>query len=145
MTISGKRRMHGRMVTVKPEKVVLDELLSHLSVTRDQLIDIAILTGTDFHPGVKGIGAKTGLKKVKNGEFSAIWQDAYPDFDSEPIREFFRSPPVTDEYIIYANSPDISGIRRFLCDSYGFSEERINPVLERISKKGDQKTLENWF
>lgn len=145
MTISGKRRMHGRLITIKPEKLILSELLNNLSLSRDQLIEIAILTGTDFHPGVKGIGAKTGLKKVKNGEFNEIIKQKLPDFDPEPVREFFMHPPVTDKYTLDISKPDGSEIRKFLCDSYGFSEDRISPILEKITNIKGQKTLESWF
>lgn len=145
LTISGKRRMHGRQVTIQPERVILSDVLSTLAITRDQLIDIAILTGTDFNPGIKGIGAKTGLKKVKALEFDGIIQEKLPDFDPEPVRNFFKYPPVTDSYSLQSNSPDREGIITFLCDEYGFSPDRVKPVLDKITKKEKQKTLESWF
>ncbi|MDD1724022.1 MAG: flap endonuclease-1 [Methanospirillum sp.] len=145
LTISGKRRIHGRQVQVQPEKIVLSALLEALSISREELIDIAILSGTDFNPGVRGIGAKTGLKKVKTAEFDRIIREKLPDFDPEPVRRFFQNPPVTDSYSVQAGTADRDGIRRFLCDEYGFSRDRIDPVLDKITKKEKQKTLEDWF
>jgi len=145
LTISGKRRMHGRSITVQPERVMLPDVLSHLGITREQLIDIAILTGTDFNPGIRGIGAKTGLKKVRSGEFDQIIKDKLPDFDPEPVRNFFVNPPVSDTYELQTAPADRDGIFTFLCDEYGFSPDRVNPVLDNISKKEKQKTLESWF
>jgi flap endonuclease-1 len=145
LTISGKRRFHGRVVTVQPERVLLSEVLENLGITREQLIEIAILTGTDFNPGIRGIGAKTGLKKVKSGDFETTVREKLPDFDPEPILEFFMNPPVTDSYSTDTGPIDRDGIWSFLCDEHGFSPGRVEPVLDKISKKEKQKTLESWF
>ena len=145
LTISGKRRFHGRQVTVQPERVILSDVLTNLEITREQLIEIAILTGTDFNPGIRGIGAKTGLKKIKSGDFESIVREKLPDFDPEPVKDFFMNPPVTDSYSTEINRIDSDAIRSFLCDKHGFSPDRVDPVLDKISKKEKQKTLESWF
>ncbi|HOJ96571.1 MAG TPA: flap endonuclease-1 [Methanospirillum sp.] len=145
LTISGKRRIHGRQVMVQPERIVLSDVLSSLAISREQLIEIAILTGTDFHPGVRGIGAKTGLKKIRSGEFESIIREKLPDFDPEPVRNFFMNPPVTDTYSLQTRRIDRDGIKTFLCEEHGFSKDRVEPVLDKISKKEKQRTLESWF
>ncbi|HWQ67702.1 MAG TPA: flap endonuclease-1 [Methanospirillum sp.] len=145
LTISGKRRLHGRMITVEPEQVRLGEVLAGLGITREQLIDIAILVGTDFNDGAAGVGAKTALKKVKNGEFEAVIAAKLPDFDPEPIRRIFLSPLVENEFAPAWSTPDRTGIIAFLCGEYGFSEERISPMLDKISGGGAQQTLDSWF
>jgi 5'-3' exonuclease len=43
----------------------LSDLEAH-AITREQLRHIAILCGTDFHPGVKGFGAKTAAKLLRS-------------------------------------------------------------------------------
>ena len=48
---------------------MLAEVLPGLHLTREQLIQMGILVGTDFNPGAEGVGAKTGLKIVQKGEF----------------------------------------------------------------------------
>jgi flap endonuclease-1 len=66
LSISGRRRV-ARSKTYKsidPELILLDRNLQILGVTRKQLIDIAILVGTDYNDSVKGIGQKTALKLV---------------------------------------------------------------------------------
>src|SRR5205807_396061 len=55
----------GRSRHVAPEVLDLEENLAHLGLTRDQLIDVAILVGTDFNEGVKGIGPKTAVKRIR--------------------------------------------------------------------------------
>src|SRR5205814_7559516 len=55
----------GRSRSVPPEVLDLEENLEHLGLTREQLIDVAILVGTDFNEGVKGIGPKTAVKRIR--------------------------------------------------------------------------------
>jgi len=145
LTVSGKRKIRGRQVTVNPERIVLAETLAGLKLTREQLIQIGILTGTDFNPGVDGVGAKTGLKIVQKGEFASKLHDKIPDFDPAPVMEMFLHPSVNDNYSVAAGHPDAEGIKKMLCDGYDFSEERVNRALEGFTAKAGQKTLESWF
>ena len=145
LTVSGKRKIRGRQITVSPERIVLADTLAGLHLTREQLIEIAILVGTDFNPGIEGVGAKTGLKIVQKGGFAAKLKEKQPDFDPAPVIEMFLHPPVTDEYSLAAGHPDAEGIRKMLCDGYDFSPERVDKAMEGFTVKAGQKTLESWF
>jgi flap endonuclease-1 len=145
LTVSGKRKIRGRQITVSPERIVLAETLAGLKLTREQLIEIGILVGTDFNPGGDGVGAKTGLKIVQKGGFEAKLKEKIPDFDPVPVIEMFLHPPVTDDYSLATGHPDAEGIRKLLCDGYDFSEERVNKAMEGFTVKAGQKTLESWF
>ena len=145
LTVSGKRKIRGRQITVSPERIVLADTLAGLQLTREQLIEIGILIGTDFNPGVDGVGAKTGLKIVQKGEFAAKLKEKQPDFDPAPVMDMFLHPPVTDDYSLAAGHPDPEGIRKMLCDGYDFSEDRVNKAMEGFTVKAGQKTLESWF
>lgn len=149
LTVSGKRRIGGRQVTVSPERISLSEFLDTLGITREQLIRIGILIGTDFNEGIHGIGPKKALKIVRDGRFSGVMEEKAPDTDPEPIMDFFLSPPVIDEYQPEWKPPDSDSLMKILCDEYGFSPERIRPVLERIAgpQKGQQSgqmRLDAW-
>ena len=145
LTVSGKRKIRGRQITVSPERIVLADTLEGLQISREQLVEIGILVGTDFNPGVEGVGAKTGLKLVLKGEFESKLKEKVPDFDPAPILDIFLHPPVTDDYALAAGHPDPEGIRRMLCDGYDFSEDRVNKAMEGFSVKAGQKTLDSWF
>jgi flap endonuclease-1 len=145
LTVSGKRKIRGRQITVSPERIVLADTLAGLQISREQLIEIGILVGTDFNPGVEGVGAKTGLKLVLKGEFASKLKEKLPDFDPAPVIDMFLHPPVTNDYALAAGHPDTEGIRKMLCDGYDFSEERVNKAMEGFSVKAGQKTLESWF
>ncbi len=145
LTVSGRRKTRGRTITVNPERIVLSSLLDCLGVTREQLVEIGILVGTDFNQGIRGIGGKTALKVVRNGGFESVIAEKSPDFDPGPIRDFFLDPPVTDDYALEWRPPDVEGVAEMLCGRYDFSEERVRSALDKVSVKATQKTLDAWF
>src|SRR5690349_4212937 len=58
-TNSGKRKLPNRNTTIEiePEIIDLQKTLSELGLTREQLVDVGILIGTDFNPnGFERIG-----------------------------------------------------------------------------------------
>ncbi|MHA2357683.1 MAG: flap endonuclease-1, partial [Candidatus Heimdallarchaeaceae archaeon] len=68
LTLSGRRRLprSNRYITVNVEEYHQNDLLQALQLTKEQLVDMSILIGTDFNPdGVKGIGPKTAYKLIK--------------------------------------------------------------------------------
>lgn len=158
VTVSGKRKLPGKdvYVDIKPELVELEQLLKFLGITREQLIDIAILLGTDFNPeGVKGVGPKTALRLIKtHGNLENALKtlpNAKVDFNYEDIRRIFINPPVTDAYIVTWREPNVEAVRRILVDEYDFSEERVSSAVERLRKaykegvKTPSRGLDAWF
>jgi len=154
LTISGRRRLPGRSSTVplQPELIRLDQLLSEHGLTREQLVDVAILIGTDFSPGVPRVGPKTALKLItKHGslenlppEIKEKLPDTYPQ-----VRQLFLNPPVTEEYDLTPKPLDREGLISFLCGERGFSEERVLGVIERMEKarkrqRTAQQSLDAW-
>ncbi|MBC7114272.1 MAG: flap endonuclease [Archaeoglobi archaeon] len=146
LTITGKRKLPGKniYVEISPELIYLEENLKRLGITREQLIDIALLVGTDYNEGVKGVGPKRALSMVREG---ADVSKLIRDVEYEEIREFFMNPPHTDEYELRWREPDEEGVLKFLCDEHDFSEERVRRALERIksSSLSSQSTLDRWF
>lgn len=157
ITISGKRKLPGKdvYVEIRPELIELDNLLKSLGITREQLIDIAILLGTDFNPdGVKGIGPKTALKLIKTygtlDNAIKTLPNTKIDFNYEEIRKIFLNPPVTSTYTIKWGEPDAEAIKKILIDEHDFSEDRVNNAMERLKKahreifKAPAKGLDAW-
>jgi flap endonuclease-1 len=145
LTVSGKRKMRGRAITVTPERIALAETLKGLSLTREQLVQVGVLVGTDFNQGVRGIGAKTALKIVQKGEFEPVIREKLPGLDYGAVIDYFLHPPVTTVYDLQWKPPDTQGIIRMLCDNYDFSPERVAKALEGMGAKTGQKTLDSWF
>ncbi|PVX25228.1 MAG: flap endonuclease-1 [Candidatus Bathyarchaeum sp.] len=156
VTMSGRRKVPRKRVYVEvvPEIMKLNHVLKELDVTREQLIDVAILVGTDFNPdGVKGVGPKTALKLIKKygsiEETIPNLKDATFPADPKTIRDIFLKPKVTDNYKLQWKQPDIEGVVDFLCRERDFSEQRIRNTLNRMAegqKEAKSKTtLESWF
>jgi len=151
LTITGRRKLPGKnvYVDVKPELIILEEVLKELGIDREKLIELAILVGTDYNPGgIKGIGPKKALAIVKHSKDPLRKYQRMSDVDLYAIKEFFLNPPVTDDYELKWREPDEEGILKFLCDEHDFSEERVKNGLERLKKAvkaGKQRTLESWF
>ena len=151
LTLAGKRRLpSGKTVDVTPEIITLSDVLGTLKVTREQLVDMGILIGTDFNDGVRGIGPKKALNIVRKfGNIESIPRDgkiAVPEEFAE-VRKIFLEPEVTDDYGLAWNRVDAEAVRRILCDRHGFSVDRIEVVLAKITSKGNirsQKSLDFW-
>ncbi len=151
--ITGRRKLPRKNVyiEIKPEKIELEKVLKSLGINRSQLIDLAILVGTDFTSGIKGIGPKKALKLVKEGKTAV---DVYKDHGLDPnevltAREIFLNPPVTDDYTLEFKEPDEEGLISYMVGEFDFSEERIRNALEKVKKeydvKGTQARLDQWF
>ncbi len=144
---SGRRRTRGGWKTVNVEMLTVEKTLLQLGLSREELVDVAILVGTDFNAGVKGIGAKTGLKLIKeHGRIEDIDKDIeIPNL--EELRNIFLEPTVTDNYEISFGSADIKKAEEFLVEERDFSKERVVPHLKDIAKemKTHQKNLSDWF
>jgi flap endonuclease-1 len=131
------------------ELIQLNKVLEKIDITREQLIDVAILVGTDFNKGVKGIGAKTGLKLIKEHEniFKVIDElDIQMEVEPEILRNIFLKHDVISDYELKWNSPDVDRVVGFLCGDHDFSEPRVLSALNKFKKiDNKQKSLEDWF
>ncbi|MFQ5998087.1 MAG: flap endonuclease-1 [Candidatus Bathyarchaeia archaeon] len=153
LTITGRRKLPRKnvYVEVNPEAIELNEVLRSLQVTRDQLIDIALLVGTDYNEGITGIGAKTALKKIRErGGLEAVLTELQElDKVNLQIRDMFRNPEVTDDYTLKWSDPDVEGVIRFLCSERAFSEERVRNAVEKMKlgakESKSMSRLESWL
>ncbi len=154
ISIVGRRKLPGRKeyVEVEPELIHLDKLLEELGITREQLIDLAILVGTDYCEGVKGVGPKTALKLIKTyGSAEKALKAIGKTLDVDPaeIRRIFLNPEVTKDYEIEWREIDYEGVKRMLCDEHDFSEERVDKALnelrDALKKAKGLTSLDQWF
>ena len=121
-----------------PELIELDRLLDIWRISREQLVDLAILVGTDFNDGVKGIGPKKALKLVQeHGRLEAMPEYIRQVGDVSGIRRIYLEPDVTDDYEFAFGKPDLAGIVTFLCDEREFGKDRVAAALERTFRDAD--------
>jgi flap endonuclease-1 len=131
------------------EYLELEKVLNEIDLTREQLIDVALMVGTDFNEGIHGIGAKTGLKLIRNNSLEDILvQKGITEVEVEPdeLRDIFLKHDVNTDYEIKFKSAKKDKLVEFMCEEHGFSESRVLNVTEKLKKlSSTQKSLEDWF
>lgn len=135
--ISHGSKRHGR--TVKEQQINLQELLAAHDLTREQLVDLAIMIGTDFHPGLKGIGPKTGIKLIKSlGTIEAICEEKGKEVPErlDEIREIFLNHPSSEVEAedLKPGTVDVKGLTQFLQEEREFSQRRMDAAFDALRK-----------
>ncbi|HJJ92109.1 MAG TPA: flap endonuclease-1 [Methanocorpusculum sp.] len=145
VTISGKRRIRGKVISVYPERLTLSDTLSKLELTREELIQAALLIGTDYNSGVSGIGPKKALKIIRAGNFYEKIEETENSAPPNELIRYFLNPEVTTDYEIKSRSADRDKVMEILCEEHGFTRDRVDAGLERLGSKKGQATLDAWF
>lgn len=152
-TNSGKRKLPNRNTTieVEPEVIDLAKTLDSLGITREQLVDVGILIGTDFNPdGFERVGPKTALKAIKqHGKLEEIpqIQEKLDQIDYKQIRDIFLNPKVATVSELKFGNVDYQGITDYLTRERNFSIDRVGTSLNRLKKSVEKKShnLEQWM
>jgi flap endonuclease-1 len=157
LNITGKRNLPGgKVITIQPEQIELHRLLDALKLTREQLVDLGILLGTDFNPdGFKKIGPATGYKLItQHGTFEEVKKHnktvQETEIPYEEIREIFLNPNINENMKVdFSNKFDKEKIIEFLVTERNFSQERYINILEKTEREMEinktQTSLDDWF
>jgi len=152
LTSSERRKLPGKEAYTKIDikQIRLEPNLKNLEISHEQLVDMAILIGTDFNDGIHGIGPKKSLKLIKeHGKIEKALEEIKSDNKPnqkqiDEIRKIFLEPDVTDDYEIKWTEPNKEGVFKILCDGHQFRKERVEDILNKYSGIEDipkQKTL----
>lgn len=152
-TNSGRRKVPNQNVYVDivPELIETQKTLDALQLTREELVDVGILIGTDFNPnGFERIGPKTALKMIKQHsklEDIPQIQEQLQKIEYGQIREIFLNPKVAKVKEIIFDQVDYTGMMNYLVKERSFSEDRVQSTLNRLKKALEKKSqnLDQWF
>ncbi|WP_067957031.1 flap endonuclease-1 [Nitrosopumilus sp. Nsub] len=152
-TSSGRRKIPNRntYIDIVPEIIETQKTLESIQMSREELVDIGILIGTDFNPnGFERIGPKTALKMIKQHkrlEDIPQIQEQLNEIEFEQIRKIFLAPEVAKVDEIKFNEVNYEGIVNYLVKERSFSEDRIQSTLNRLKKALEKKSqnLDQWF
>ncbi len=149
VTIQGREYLPSKGVArrTEPELIEAEDLLTNRGISREQLIDVAILVGTDFNEGVRGIGPKTALKLIREyGSIENLPEDIKSKVSGnyEEIRRIFLDPPVTTSFSTAIHPIRERELYDFLCRQRGFSGSRVDRVIERMKTLETQSNLFRW-
>lgn len=129
------------------EVMHFEKTLDTHDITHEQLVDIAILCGTDYNDGVYRVGPKTALKGVKaHGSAEGVLDDRDVEIDDlDAIRSLFLSPPVEDISIDIGSTdsimPNYEAIQQYTVDTWELRPERVSDDLDRLR----EATRKQWF
>ena len=151
LSITGRKRTRSGFHLIMPEMITLSDTLEKLSLTREQLIVIAMLCGTDFNiGGIKGIGPKKALDLVRKYDdfeklFSEAGWDSHFSYPWKEVYETITKMPTTDRYVLEWKAIDKDRIFEILVDRHEFSRERVEKVIDELSVKTAQRGLGDYF
>ena len=163
LTITGRRKLPRKNVyiNVETERIYLKDLLESLGISQRQLILLGILMGTDFNTGIEKVGPMTALKIVREAEGAegvlAYIKERYNtelDEDINDVLRVFEQPDVKEvskaelSALFKEFRPDKKSILEFMCNDYGFSEERISKFADKLldgRQSRSQRSMEGWL
>ncbi|MCD6576195.1 MAG: flap endonuclease-1 [Nanoarchaeota archaeon] len=145
LSISGKKKLPRTRIfrTINPQIILLDENLRRLGISREQLIIIGMLIGTDYCSGVRGFGPKKSLELVKKERtLDNVLKVVKWECEADPhkIFDWFLHPKVTDNYSLEWEEIDKEKLTKFLVDEHDFSLERVESQLKQISEENTKQT-----
>lgn len=139
--------LFGSPDTVRPfsgdntvERIPLDPTLGELELTREQLVDAAILIGTDYNAGVSGIGPKRAVKYLNGGrdavEIADDWDaDALTADRIDTIREIFLNPPGGElQHGTTLQDPDFEAAESFLVEEWELPTDTVRENFDRFPR-----------
>ncbi len=152
LSIAGQEFLPAQRRTRRlvPELIKLPENLRKLGISREQLVDLAILVGTDFNEGVKGIGPKKALALIR--KYGSLEQLPEPTKSQLPqeldeIRSVFLRPNVHDPFSPHRSTLDPQGMVQFLVSERAFSKDRVTPITEKLVRAHEHREsgLSKWL
>jgi len=153
LSITGRKKlpMKNLYIETPPQLIVLEKALSELKINRNQLIWMAIMIGTDYNEGIKGIGPKKSLKIAQSAKsLSECFKLANAEVENaEEIEKMFLNPSAIENYLLEWKTPNEAQVIKILCEEHDFSLERVRSSLKKVCEKLGEKTsqsgLSDWF
>jgi flap endonuclease-1 len=137
-----------RQLTSKgdPELMDFDATLARHDLTWEQLVDVAILCGTDFNEGISGVGPKTAVKLLhEHGDlFGALEARDEHIEHADRLRNLFLDPAVTDVTVETDIDPDVDGAREYVIENWQVDADEVARGFDRIEDALVQTGLEDW-
>ena len=141
-----RRKVQGkwRYEKISPYSINLNENLNRLEIDQFHLVDMAILIGNDYFPGIKKIGAKHAFKFIKNYRtLENVINHEKGNYDFSllthkiimSVRKIFLLPDVLTQYENLGwNLPSEHLTVTLMCEEHFLNRERVqNNLLKLIN------------
>ena len=164
ITFSTRAMVDGKWKSVKPDLIHIDlkTNLEALGITQRQLIDLSILLGNDYYPGISGIGPKKAISSIKHYRNLENMIKTHPELFKNAqlpqdkikwIRNKFLKPRVRRISSKFSESfLQLDALRELLVENHTLDIDKVDKYLTRLtkahksfskSKKRQKKTLES--
>ncbi|MFX0071456.1 MAG: flap endonuclease-1, partial [Candidatus Hermodarchaeota archaeon] len=144
--VKRSKKVKDTTVTLDIEYVSLSKFLEFHGITREQLIEMGVLIGTDFFPGVRGIGQHKALDLIKkyksidnilkqNVEIGANENELTSELVTQ-IKNIFLNPDLEKNYpkLVWSKI-NYEKIEELLVEQHNFSNQRVDNALDRLRKR----------
>jgi flap endonuclease-1 len=139
-----RRKVQGKWTynKITPVSISLEKSLESLEITYFQLIDVGILAGTDYFPGINGLGSKRALTLIKKyNQLEKIISEEGDKHDFSKltpeiinnIRKLFLFPNISTSINNFQwNCPTKSSVLKLLCQEHFLNKERVENNLVKL-------------
>jgi flap endonuclease-1 len=140
-----RRKVQGRWKYQKVVPVVINlkENLKRLGIDQFQLVDVGILIGNDYFPGIGKIGPKHAYKFVKNQKsLEKVIRQEKDNYDFSSLsrdRKIFLLPEVITRYPnLNWSLPNENKTLSLLCEEHYLNKERVQNNLAKLLANFDK-------
>lgn len=143
-TLKRKVQRKWQYQKIQPVSIDLQKNLKNLGLSIFQLIDIGILIGVDYFPGIDGVGSKKALqliRKYKSLETLILKEYNNYDFSElkpniiKKIRKIFLFPDINEQIDnIFWNPAIKTRVLSQLCEEHYLNKERVEKNLDIFEK-----------
>jgi len=154
LTFKTQELRAGKWQAVQPGLTMLDgpKIRTTLNLSPFELIDLSILVGNDYFPGIRQIGPQTAVKALQYYHSLENIRVKHPAFFSQlspekiaTIRRLFMCPNVTNLTHLPEASENFHRLRALLLQDHSLHDDKVTPILQRIqSLKKNSSPLEDF-
>ncbi|MBY9002516.1 MAG: flap endonuclease-1 [Candidatus Lokiarchaeota archaeon] len=158
-SVNRSKKVRDTTISLDIEYISLSKFLDNLGITREQLIDMGILIGTDFFPGIKGIGQHKAFDLIKKHESlenmlknNVQVSGKQLNIDIElvnRVKEIFLRPKINPDYPkITWRKVDYDKLEELLVEKHNFSKNRVVSAIKKLRDLDSDKkqiSLDSFF
>ncbi|XP_054720176.1 DNA excision repair protein ERCC-5 homolog [Uloborus diversus] len=149
------------------------EVFSHFGLTREKLINFALLTGSDYTLGIEGVGPVTAMEIISefSGEgidalhkFKEWWNEAKvhanppknkirakllkldlpANFPEDNVVDAYLNPEVDSSAEKFSwGRPDLDALRDYARERFGWNKSKVDDALLPVIKKLNERTTQS--
>ena len=150
-----RRKVQGKWQYTKiiPLSIDLRKNLKKLEINQFQLVDLGMMVGTDYFPGIKGLGPYKAIKLIKeHKQIENVISSMDKTYDMstltseiiKKVRKIFLFPEVNKSTEnLYWNFSHKSHVVDMLCEEHHLNRERVEKNLEKLG--ANYEKCRNYF